>query len=167
MRKDLYWIEGIWPGKLGLAHRLRVGDWLAVDIDGWKRAGVDGVLSWLTAEEERDLQLTLEAAHVRMQGMQFSSFPIADRRVPDSEAELAEALEAFSRELLSGKNVLVHCRQGLGRSGLVAACLLVKTGMSPGAAVEAVSAARGLPIPETPEQGSWVDRYAASLSALK
>jgi protein-tyrosine phosphatase len=94
--------------------------------------------------------------------MEFRSFPIPDRQVPLSEAQLAEELERVSHTLSIGKNFLVHCRQGIGRSGLVAACLLVKKGMSPRAAVEAVSAARGLPVPETTEQRDWIDHYAVA-----
>ncbi len=61
----------------------------------------------------------------------------------------------------------MHCRQGIGRSGLVAARLLAKKGTSPGAAIEMVSAARGLAVPETAEQREWIDRYAATLSVLR
>jgi hypothetical protein len=50
---------------------------------------------------------------------------------------------------------------------LVAACLLVKKGMSPGAAVELLSAARGLTVPETAEQRDWIDHYAAALTSTK
>jgi hypothetical protein len=49
----------------------------------------------------------------------------------------------------------------------VAACLLVRNGMSPGAAVESVSAARGLSVPETAEQRDWIDHSAAALSSTK
>jgi len=69
--------------------------------------------------------------------------------------------------LSKGKNVLVHCRQGIGRSGLVAASLLVKKGISPGAAIESVSAARGMPVPETAEQRDWIDHYAVALTGTK
>jgi protein-tyrosine phosphatase len=65
--------------------------------------------------------------------------------------------------LLGSKNVLVHCRQGVGRTGLIAVCLLMKKGMSPGAAVEQVSVARGVAVPETDEQREWIDHYAAAL----
>jgi protein-tyrosine phosphatase len=99
--------------------------------------------------------------------MDFTSFPIPDRQVPRSEAKLSEVLEGVTRALSSGKNVLVHCRQGIGRSGLVAGCLFVKNGMSPGAAVDSVSAARGVPVPETAEQRDWIDRYAVALTATK
>jgi protein-tyrosine phosphatase len=162
MRKELYWLRESWPGKLAMSARPRGGDWLKDDIAKWREAGIDAVLSLLTADEERDLDLGDEGGEVGGQRMEFRSFPIPDRQVPRSEAELAEELERISRTLSNGKNVLVHCRQGIGRSGLVAACLLVKKGMSPGAAVEAVSAARGLPVPETTEQRDWIDQYAVA-----
>ena len=167
MHKELYWIGGPWPGKLAVGPRPRGGDWLKDDVAKWKRADVDAVLSLLTAEEERDLDLRGEAGEVRTQEMQFTSFPIPDRQVPRSEAKLAEVLERIARDLSTGKNVLVHCRQGIGRSGLVAACLLVKKGMSPGAAVESVAVARGLPVPETTEQRDWIDHYAVALTGTK
>jgi len=167
MQKELYWLAGSWPGKLAVGPRPRGGDWLKDDIAGWKQAHIDAVVSLLTPDEERDLDLGDEAGEVRTQGMDFTAFPIPDRQVPRSESKLAEVLERVTRSLSTGKNVLVHCRQGIGRSGLVAACLLVKKGMSPGAAVESVSAARGLSVPETAEQRDWIDHYAAALTGTK
>jgi|SRR5580658_10446630 protein-tyrosine phosphatase len=167
MRKELYWLDGPWPGKLAVAARPRGGDWLRDDIASWKRARIETVLSLLTPEEEAEMDLRDEAAEAKAQGMEFASFPIPDRQVPRSEAKWCEVLERVSRTLLDGKNVLVHCRQGIGRSGLVAACLLVRNGMSPGAAVESVSAARGLSVPETAEQRDWIDHSAAALSSTK
>jgi protein-tyrosine phosphatase len=167
MPKELYWLDGSWPGKLAVAPRPRGGDWLEDDIAGWKRAGINTVLSLLTPEEQRDLDLRDEEKEVRAQGMEFLSFPIPDRQIPRSETKWAEALEGVSDTLSTGRNVLVHCRQGIGRSGLVAACLLVKKGMSPGAAVASVSAVRGLSVPETPEQRDWIDHYAVALMGVK
>jgi protein-tyrosine phosphatase len=137
------------------------------DLANWKRAGIDAVLSLLTPEEERDLDLREEAIEARAQGLEFTSLPVPDRQVPKSESKLALALEEVNRALSAGKNVVVHCRQGIGRSGLVAACLLVKRGMSPGAAVELVTAARGVSVPETSEQRDWIDHYAVGLGAAK
>ncbi len=167
MRKEIYWLEGPWPGKLGMAARPRGGDWLKDDVASWKRARIDTVLSLLTPDEVREMDLSEEAGEAKAQGLEFASFPIPDRQVPRSEVKWAEVLEKTSRTLLDGKNVLVHCRQGIGRSGLVAACLLIRNGMSPGAAVESVSAARGLSVPETAEQRDWIDHYAAALSSTK
>ncbi len=164
MSTELHWVNGPWPGKLAVEARPRGGDWLENEITNWKLGGVYGVLSLLTAEEERDLDLRDEVSHARRSGLEFLSFPIPDRQVPRSETELGATLEKLNRMLSDGKNILVHCRQGIGRTGLVAACLLVKNGMSPGAAVDLVSAARGLPVPETTEQRDWIERYAPAFT---
>ena len=90
---------------------------------------------------------------------------IYSARMPECRKEtLAATLDA---ELSAGKNVVVHCRQGIGRTGLIAACLLVSRGVSPGSAVDALSAARGIQVPETAEQRQWIDHYAAVLAHPK
>jgi protein-tyrosine phosphatase len=157
----LHWINGPWPGRLAVAARPRGGDWLADEVASWKRQGVGAVLSLLTPQEEKDLELAEEAGLMELEGLIFSSFPIPDRQVPNSQSDIASLLEKASHTLANGSNLVIHCRQGLGRSGLVAACLLATAGLSPGAAVEMVSAARGVEIPETKEQRDWIDRYAA------
>ncbi len=167
MWKDVHWLDGTWPGKLAVGPRPRSGDWLKDDIAKWKRAHIDSVLSLLTVDEEADLHLRNEGSEIRSQGMDFTSLPIPDRQIPRSEEKWSKVLDQVDRELSAGKNVLVHCRQGIGRSGMVAACLLVKKGMSPSAAVESVSAARGVPVPETAEQRDWIDHYAVALTGTK
>ena len=147
-----------------MAARPRGGEWVADEMEGWKRGGIQAVLSLLTPDEERHLDLRGEATEAKKRGLALYSFPIADRQVPRSEAKLGEMLDQMDDALSAGRNVLVHCRQGVGRSGLVAACLLVKNGMSPGAAVQAVSAARGVTVPETAEQRDWIERYAPAFS---
>ena len=167
MWTELHWVDGPWPGRLAVASRPRGGDWLEDEMSDWRKAGIDTVLSLLMAEEEKDLDLKNEARKVKAQGMKFMSFPIPDRQVPRSESEVAATVEELDADLSSGKNVVVHCRQGIGRTGLVAACLLVTKGLSPGAAVESLSAARGLQVPETAEQRRWIDHYAATLAGTK
>lgn len=167
MWTELHWVHGPRPGKLALASRPRGGDWLEDEMASWRRAGIDTVLSLLILEEEQDLDLTDEAREANARGMEFVSLPILDRQVPDSEAEIAAALEKLDGDLSSGKNVAVHCRQGIGRTGLVAACLLVTKGWNPETAVKTLSAARGALVPETAEQRRWIDRYAAILAGAK
>jgi protein-tyrosine phosphatase len=161
MWTELHWVDGPWPGKLALAARPRGGDWLEDEMTSWHRAGVDAVVSLLTAEEELDLDLTNEESEAKMLGMAFVSFPIPDREIPRQDDGLGAALEEMDSLLTSGRNVVVHCRQGIGRTGLVAACLLVSKGESPESAVEKLSVARGVPVPETAEQRHWIDHYAA------
>ena len=142
---ELHWVDGPWPGKLALAARPRGGEWLQDELESWGRAGVHTVFSLLTPEEERDLDLLHEERETKGHGMVFKSFPIPDRQVPDSETKLAKVLEKLDKELASGKNVVLHCRQGIGRSGLVAACLLVTKGLETRTAIKRLSAARGGP----------------------
>ena len=167
MWTSFYWVNGPWPGKLALAARPRGKDWLEDEIKNWQQAGINTALSLLEPAEELDLGLKDESKQVKRQGMRFLSLPIPDRQVPNSESELTAILEELDTELSSGKNVVVHCRQGVGRTGLVAACLLVTKGISPGAAIISVASARGIPIPETAEQHNWIDHYAAVLANTK
>ena len=120
------------------------------------------VFSLLTPEEERDLDLLHEERETKGHAMAFQCFPIPDRQVPDSETKLAKVLEKLDKELGSGKNVVLHRRQGIGRSGLVAACLLVTKGLETRSAIKRLSAARGAPVPETAEQRRWIDHYAST-----
>jgi protein-tyrosine phosphatase len=46
---------------------------------------------------------------------------------------------------------------GIGRSSLLAAGCLVAQGMPPGEAWAAISDARGLTVPDTPEQRRWLE----------
>jgi protein-tyrosine phosphatase len=64
---------------------------------------------------------------VRAHGMEWRHLPIRDVDVPDQRFEAAWALigpELHDR-LAAGDRILIHCRGGLGRTGLVAgACSL-------------------------------------------
>ena len=50
--------------------------------------------------------------------------------------------EALRERLLRGQSLVVHCRGGLGRTGLIAARLLIELGESPPEAPRRVRAAR-------------------------
>jgi len=156
-------MHGPWLGRLALAARPRGGDWLEDELAAWRRAGVDAIVSLLTPGEERDLELSNERKDTQAQGLEFVSLPIEDRGVPDKEESVRDAVERVKHFLADGKNVAIHCRQGIGRTGLLASCLLVSQGFSSGDAVATVSAARGIPVPETDEQRRWIDAYAANL----
>jgi protein-tyrosine phosphatase len=163
----LYWVKGSWPGRVAFAARPRGGDWLPDELANWRQAGINTILSLLTREEEQELDLANEASEAQAHGLRFISFPIPDRQAPSSEEQLRMALENIEKELASGKNALIHCRQGIGRAGLVAACLLVNTGLSAKAALRQLSEIRGVEIPETTAQRRWIDHYASKLAHAK
>ena len=151
-----YLIEGPWPGRLAIVPRPRGGDWLGDDVRAWKEMGFDVVVSLLTRDELDQLGLADEAELSRAQGLQFCEFPIPDLGIPKSSVAARELVENLRSDLNLGRQIAIHCRQGIGRSGLIAAAVLVLSGVEPEFAIRQVSAARGLPVPETPEQREWV-----------
>jgi len=159
VRTELRWVEGPWKGKLAIAARPRGGDWLEDEIEAWRRLGIATVVSLLTPEEERDLDLIEEPAVAQSHGLGFLSLPIPDREVPASESEVTAMLARLQEILASGHSAVIHCRQGIGRAGLLAACMLVFEGKPPLEAIQTVSQARGVEIPETSGQRAWVLNY--------
>ena len=156
MSPKLYWIESPWKGKLAISARPRGGDWLEDDIKGWRKAGVAAVVSLLTAEELPELGLMDEKKLAENESLRFFSLPIPDRGVPAPNAAVSALLRNMQNVLQAGGNVAIHCRQSIGRSGMIAAALLTAQGVSPSEALHRVSAARGLNVPETEEQRAWV-----------
>jgi protein-tyrosine phosphatase len=159
----LYWIETPWRGRLAVAPRPRGGDWLEDEISGWKRAGIDAVASLLTPDEVEELHLAREASLSVSYDVRFYSLPIPDRDIPPSDAEAVGLARDLLDELTRGRDVLIHCRQGVGRSGMIAAAVLVAGGDSPDAAFSRISKARGVETPETEPQRLWLVRMASIL----
>src|SRR5262245_44276362 len=149
MNPDLFWIRGPWRGKLAVITRPRRGDWLEDEVSAWLRADLDVVVSLLERDEAAQLELRDEGDVAKSKNVQFISFPIPDRGVPASTKEALALLGEIAVKLEEGRNVAIHCRQSVGRSGLMAAGLLVMSGVGVDTAIDAVSAARGQTIPET------------------
>jgi len=166
MNPDLFWIPGPWRGRMAVATRPRGGDWLEDEADGWRRAGLDVVVSLLEEDEAAQLQLSSEADIARSKGLQLISFPIPDRGVPASMPATLGLLRSLATALEQGKNVAVHCRQGIGRSGLIATAVLVTSGIGVEKAIETVSAARGQAIPETTAQLEWIHHLPMERSVV-
>lgn len=164
MRTELHWIDGPWLGQLAISSRPRGGDWLEDEVRSWQQAGLDVIVSLLTHDEIASLDLAAEAQLCQVHGLQFLAFPIVDRSVPSSRRAALDFVKKLEDDLAEGKRVLIHCRQGIGRSALIAACLLVMSGVDPETAFQRVSAARGVVVPETPEQRKWVVELAQKLA---
>ncbi len=166
----IYWIERTpGPGRLAVSARPRGSDWLDDEIGGWKSQGIDTVVSLLEPDESRQLDLIEEARLSSARGIDFRSFPIADRRTPESIKDAKALIQELSQQLLQGRNILIHCRQGVGRSGMIAAAILMENGLELPDALRLIRNARGVEIPETPEQSEWLYRYIpqATSNSLK
>jgi protein-tyrosine phosphatase len=114
------------------------------------------VVSLLTPDEEEALDLQGEEQFCRDSGLDFRSFPIVDRGVPSPEVKGLPLIEQLDHDLTQGKNIVIHCRQGIGRSGMIAASILVARGIKAEVAMQRVGEARGVEVPETIGQRTWV-----------
>ncbi len=163
MQAELYWIASVPHGRLAIMPRPRAGDWLVGELSSLQRSGVDVVVSLLTDDEVADLDLGHEPTRCEELGLTFISYPIADRDVPTSIDDFLAFLDQLHDCLRSDCGVAVHCRMGIGRSSLVAACLMAKTGVSAADAFALISQSRGIDVPDTNAQIEWVASMVAHL----
>jgi protein-tyrosine phosphatase len=147
---------------LAIMPRPRAGDWLEDEIGQWQREGLEMVVSLLEAAEVAELELGAERGLCATRGIEFLSFPIPDRGVPRTVAAFDTFLAPVVTRLRGGASVGVHCRAGIGRSGLTAACILVRAGIPYPLAFPAISRARRVKVPDTEQQESWVQAFAAA-----
>src|SRR3990172_2540885 len=113
------WAGRVGRGCLGVMAHPRGGNQLVEKIRALRTECVDVLVSLLTPDEAMGLGLAEEQACCEVEGIEFESFPINDRGVPPQHELTFRFLEHLLAELWSGRNVVVHCRVGQGRSGLV------------------------------------------------
>ncbi len=154
-----YWIDAN-SCRLAILPRPRGYDWLSDDIAAARRAGVDVIVSALTKTESQELGLSEEAKCCNESTIEYLSFPIEDRSLPDSEGNLNTFIDSLDERVKQGKSVAIHCRAGIGRSSLLCACLLVRQGFSAESAFQKIQVARGCVVPDTEEQRNWVQSFA-------
>lgn len=89
-------------------------------------------------------------------GCRWEHLPIHDFGIPDDAFEAAwpDVSANMRRALMGGGRILVHCRGGCGRSGMVALRLMIELGEAPDDALERLRAVRPCAV-ETPEQMRW------------
>lgn len=164
LRTEIYWVHDFQPGRLAIMPCPCGGERLEDELRFLANLDVQILASLLTDEDALAYELGLEEKLCAKVGIEYLSFPIDDHDVPDSTANAAAFIENLAAHLARGRNIAVHCLAGIGRSGLICACLLVTAGFSPKQAFAKLSAARRLAAPETDEQKKWVIDFAETLS---
>ena len=155
MQPTIYEVVAIGAGTLSIMARPVGGEGIEDEFAGLRRLGVDHVVSLLEIVEQADVGLQDEESLCNRNGMRYTSFPIIDRDVPDKVQALNLAA-ALHQDIEGGEHVVIHCRAGIGRTGVIASAVLVAQGYLPAAAIHMVSFARGVLIPDTDEQDGWV-----------
>lgn len=159
MVTTIYIVKANGNAKLGIMPHPRGGDWLADDLASIAQQGFDVVVSLLEKNEQADMELADELEACSKLKIQFVNIPVPDRGTPPSEGRFVDVISSLSDLWASGKSVAIHCRMAYGRAPMLAACILISRGESARDAIAAASAARGVPVPETPEQLAWIYNY--------
>lgn len=160
------------PGRLGLTIAPGKKDerWhrdLETDLVRLREECNTGLLvSLMEGHEYTALRIEGLFERAEQLGIEVSRFPIRDVSVPPADAmpKFAELIDGVVAAMREDRTVVVHCRGGLGRSGVVAACALTALGVEPSQAITHVRGARPGAV-ETRAQEAWVSSFQAALEA--
>jgi len=136
------------------------GPWdrdMRTDIAAIADWGADALVTLMESHELDMLGVSGLGDSALVHELDWYHLPIRDVSVPSTAFEVtwAEAGKTLRARLLDGQSIVVHCRGGLGRTGMVAARLLVELGEKPVTALQRVRAARPGAV-ETVEQEEYV-----------
>ena len=139
-------------GKIGLSPFPKIHEFQ--DFRIWRATSLVTLLEMqeLAFLGVKDLGKLAESA-----GLVWHHLPIGDMTVPGAafEERWTKSGPLLRKTLRGGGRLVVHCRAGLGRTGMVGARLLVELGVPPDAAIAAIRKARPGSI-ETAEQEEHV-----------
>lgn len=129
-----YWVE---PGRL-LAGEYPAGGSLAETTDRLQKLLAAGVTLFLdlTADGEGSAYETLFDYVQGERVIQHVRHRIKDHSVPESPQVMQKILDTIDLHLSERGVVYVHCRAGIGRTGTVIGCYLVRCGLEPDSALE-------------------------------
>jgi ADP-ribosylglycohydrolase len=161
-----YWVE---PGRL-LAGEYPGGSSRtdpANAVEALLRARVNCFIDLTQEKEMTPYEGLLEGDAI------YRRIPIVDHGVPRSPQTMTAVLEAINAGLEAGRCVYVHCRAGIGRTGMAIACYLIQGGLDAEAALERLQMlwqdnARSATwhfVPETDAQVAWVRRWQPAAAA--
>ena len=148
--------SGEWQPDLSwLTDMLAVGGCfpMACAVDLAERHGIGAVID--LRQEDCDDERQLTAA-----GLRFLHLPTPDLHPPDV-ATLDRGV-SFARDTVErGERVLIHCQHGIGRSPLLALCVMVDEGMEP---LDALAQAKDRRLQVSPSRSQY-DGWAAWLQS--
>lgn len=140
-KQDRFAASGVWQRDLNLDLQV-ISEW-----------GAKRVLTLVEAFELQQLQVPELGEAVLQMGMAWHHLPIVDYSTPNERFEAQWLMDGLQirQHLRLGDKLLIHCKGGLGRAGMMAARLLVELGMEAEQAITQVRQARKGAI-ETPAQ---------------
>ena len=167
-----YWVK---PGRLAAGEYPGAIDSTSAMIKARALLG-SGVDHFIDLTGEGDMlepyiQIAEEEARRLGRSINRESHPIVDLSVPQTPEQMTSILDAIDDALDNDRTVYVHCWGGVGRTGTVVGCWLVRHGLSGEEALAQIAewwkdvekAYRAPSSPETPEQREYVLDWEESM----
>ena len=88
--------------------------------------------------------------------IELHELPMPDRQPPNSLIPVFNLSAFLLSKLQSGQSVGIHCKSGIGRSGIVAAVIMGQLGYSYSEVIKRIALGRHQPAPNTPIQLDWL-----------
>lgn len=141
------------------------GDWnrdLDEDFKEIVAWGASSVVSVIEGSELIDLHVPDLGEKAEAVGLDWYHLPVTDVSVPgpDFDALWVYAGHRLRGALSRGESILIHCKGGLGRTGTIAARLLIELGDQPAEAIAKAREARPGAV-ETHEQERYLRKFSA------
>ncbi|WP_425145413.1 cyclin-dependent kinase inhibitor 3 family protein [Deinococcus sp.] len=137
----------LWPGRLGLTIAPgKVGSMfgkthqrdLNADLKALRAQGADSIVNLMEDDEQARWRMHGYDDAAEAAGLSVRRYPIPDMNIPSDPASFRTLVEEVYADLQAGTTVVVHCLGGLGRSGTLAACVLMRAGMNADSAISHV-----------------------------
>ncbi|MGK0433344.1 MAG: protein-tyrosine phosphatase/nicotinamidase-related amidase [Planctomycetota bacterium] len=163
------WLEhdAVSEGRIGLSILPGRKDWkrrIGEDLKDLEKDGIGSVMCLVPGGELAQYGVSDLLDAYKSRGFQVCHLGFVDQMAASIE-DMDRAVDWLDDQVASNKSVLIHCVGGLGRSGMAAACWLVRRGLSAERALEVVRTARGPRAVETRVQEALVAEYATHCGA--
>ncbi|HFH3086303.1 TPA: cyclin-dependent kinase inhibitor 3 family protein [Pseudomonas aeruginosa] len=160
---DLLSIPGI-PGKLIFTPCPGTKDTsLEEALAALKQAGASAVITLMPQSELAANGAEQIAKHCQALDLGWYHLPVADEQVPLEEfgQSWKASRQAILDQLRAGQSLAIHCKGGSGRTGLIAARILIEAGIPRTEAIALVQALRPKAI-QHPAHINWINQFDAT-----
>ncbi|KAM9356379.1 cyclin-dependent kinase inhibitor 3 isoform 1-T3 [Pholidichthys leucotaenia] len=138
------------------------------DVEELQNQGVQDIFVFCTRGELSQYRVPSLLEVYQQQGFTVYHMPFPDGSAPDLQ-QCCQIISKLQASLENNRRTLIHCNGGLGRSALIAACLLLQLSltMTPNKAIEILQQYRGGGAIQTVRQYNFVQEFRENYAAYQ
>ncbi|XP_046902876.1 cyclin-dependent kinase inhibitor 3 isoform X2 [Hypomesus transpacificus] len=138
------------------------------DVGELQDQGVEDVFVFCTRGELQKYRVPSLLDTYRQKGLRVHHMPFPDGGTPELD-QCCQILEQLQSNLQNNRRTVIHCYGGLGRSGLIAVCLMLQLSvtMTPNKAIEILREHRGSGAIQTVKQYNFLHEFRERISAYQ